>query len=169
MLNSVLQHVKGIIDGLPVPLQSDPLTAHVVPPPMEPLPGNGAIAYITLASRMQGKRQTMPRGAGFTRPEWPVGVTLDFETLPAGPNVEQAFYVMADAVLAALWAAAMPVMITDPATGIQSQLLAIGEDYSVQLAHVVSTAQGRLYLFRGQIVTTVREATQTGAAMTAGA
>lgn len=168
MLNSVLQHVKDVIDGLPLPLQDTPLTARVVPPPVEPLSGNSAIAYVTLASRMTGKRQTMPRGAGFTKPEWPVAVTIDFETLPTDTNLEQAFYVIADAVLLALWADPMPVFITDPTTGMKTQMLAIGEEYSVQLTHVVSTAQGRLYLFRGQVITTVKEATQTGAALTGG-
>lgn len=164
MLNSILQHVKTVLDGLPLPGQSQPLTVRVVPPPMEPL-GSAPIAYLTLGGRMHGKRQTMPRGAGFTQLEWPVAVTVFFEDLATDANLEQAFYLIADAILIALWAAEMPVPVTDPTTGVQTQLLAIGEEYGVQMGDVVATASNRTLLFRGQVTTTVREATQTGAAL----
>lgn len=162
MLNSVLQHVKGVVNGLAVPGQSQPVTARVVPPPVEPMT-DAPIAYVTLAGRAKGSRQTMPRGPGFTAVDWPVGITLDFPYPASAPDVEQAFYVIADAVLAALWADPMPVFITDPTTGVKTQMTAIGEDYSVQMRDVVTVASNRLYLFRGQIETTVREKAQTGA------
>ena len=162
MLNSIFQHVKGVLDGLPLPGQSWPLTCHVVPPPVEPL-GDKPIAYLTLAGKMQGKRQTMPRGPGFTGMDWPVGITVDFQDLSTDPNLEQAFYLITDAILIKLFATTMPVPITDPTTNLPSQLTAIGEDGSVQLGNLVTTASNRVLMFRGQVTTTLREKTQTGA------
>lgn len=162
MLNSVFQHVKGVLDGLPLPGQSWPLTVRIVPPPVEPL-GDKPIAYLTLAGRMTGKRQTMPRGPGFTGMDWPIGITVDFQDLATDPDLEQAFYLITDAILVALLATPMPVFITDPTTQVKTQLTAIGEDYGMQLGNLVTTASNRVLLFRGQITTTLREKTQTGA------
>lgn len=159
-LNAVLQHVKGVVNGLQIPLQQKTLTAAIVPPPIEP--ASGVLGYVT-PGRMTGKRQTSPRGPGFTEPRWPVDVTLDLETLPTDANLEQVFPVAVDAVLAAIWADTMPVFITDPTTGIKTQMLAIGEDYGYDPADWRTTAQGRLILFRGRISFTVKEAFQTGA------
>lgn len=161
MLNSVLQHVKSVVDGLAVPGQSVPVTARVVPPPVEPM-SDAPIAYVTLAGRAKGKRQTMPRYAGFTEIDWPVGITVDFPYPASAPDIDQAFYLISDAILAALWADPMPVFITDLTTQAQTQMTAIGEDYTVQVAGVVAVASNRLYLFRGMVETTVREKAQTG-------
>jgi hypothetical protein len=162
VLNSIFQHVKGVLDGLPLPGQSWPLTCHVIPPPVEPL-GDKPIAYLTLAGKAQFKRQTMPRGAGFMGIDWPVGITVDFQDLSSDPNLEQAFYLISDAILIALLATPMPVFITDPTTQVQTQLTSIGEDGGVQLGNLVTTASNRVMLFRGQVTTTLREKTQTGA------
>lgn len=159
-LNAVLQHVKGVVNGISIPGQQQALSAAVVPPPLEPL--SGVRAYIT-PGRMQGRRQTGPRGPGFTEPHWPVDITLDLEDLPGDSSIEQVFPLAVDAVLAALWADTMPVFITDPTTGIRTQLLAIGEDYAYDPADWKTTAGGRMILFRGRVTTTVREAFQTGA------
>jgi len=167
VLNSVFQHVQGVLDGLPLPLQSWPLTCHVVPPPVEPL-GDKPIAYVTLAGRATFKRQTMPRGAGFMQVDWPIGVTVDFQDLSTDPNLEQAFYLISDAIMLALFAAEMPVPLTDPTTGLPSQLTAVGEDGSVQMGNLVTTASNRVLMFRGQVTITLREKTQTGLALTGG-
>jgi hypothetical protein len=167
VLNSVFQHVRGVLDGLPLPGQSWPLTVRIVPPPVEPL-GDKPLAYLTLAGEMKGKRQTMPRGAGFTGMDWPIGITVDFQDLSTDPNLEQAFYLITDAILIALWAAPMPALITDPTTQVQTQMTAIGEDYGMRMGNLVTTASNRVLMFRGQITTTVREKTQTGAALTGG-
>jgi hypothetical protein len=159
-LNAVLQHVKGVVNGIAIPGQQKTLTAAVVPPPLEPM--SGVLAYVT-PGRMTGRRQTSPRGPGFTEPHWPVDITLDLEDLSADPVIEQVFPLAVDAVLAAIWADTMPVFITDPTTGIRTQLLAIGEDYGYDPADWKTTASGRMVLFRGRITTTVKEAFQTGA------
>lgn len=160
MLNSVLQHVKTVVNGLQLPGQGKPLDAAVVPPPLEPL--NGPKGYITPGT-MRGKRQTMPRGPGFTQPLWTVDITLDLLDLPTDPNLEQTFPLVADAVLLALFADTMPVFITDPTTGMRTQLLAIGEEYEFEPGDWKTTASGRMILFRGRVSTTVKEALQTGA------
>jgi hypothetical protein len=159
-LNAVLQHVKGVINGITIPLQQKPLNAQVVPPPMEPL--SGPMAWIT-PGRMRGGRQTMPRGPGFTGPEWLIDVTLDLLDLPTDSNIEQVFPLAVDAVLYALWADTMPTFITDPTTNLRTQLLAIGEEYEFEMGDWVTTANGRMMLFRGRVSTTVKEAAQTGA------
>lgn len=159
-LNAVLQHVKSVVDGIAIPLQQKPLNAQVVPPPLEPL--SGPMAWITPAPS-RGRRQTMPRGPGFTGPEWTIDITLDLLSLPTDPNIEQIFPLAVDAVLYALWGATMTTPITDPTTNRTTQLLAIGEDYEVEQGNTVTTANGRAMLFRGRISTTVKEAAQTGA------
>lgn len=164
-LNAVLQHVKGVVDGLAIPGQQKPLNAAVVPPPLEPM--SGPMGWIT-PGPMRGQRQTAPRGPGFTQPLWQVDITLDLQDLPTDPGLEQAYPLIVDAVLAALWAAPMPVFITDPTTGVKTQMLAIGEEYEFAAGNWVTTAAGRMILFRGRITTTVREAQQTGAYTTGG-
>lgn len=158
-LNAVLQHVKTVLNGVAIPLQQKPLNAQVVPPPLEPL--SGPMAWIT-PGPMRGRRQTMPRGPGFTSPEWQVDITVDLLDLPTDNNIEQVFPLAVDAVLYALWTDTMPVLITDPTTGLKTQLLAIGEDYDFEPGNWVTTANGRMMLFRGRVSTTVKEAMQTG-------
>jgi hypothetical protein len=158
VLNSVMQHVKGIVNGIEIPLQPKPLTARVVPPPVEPLAG--PMGWIT-PGRMTGSRQTMPRGPGFTAPVWPVNITLDLLDLSTDPNIEQAYYLMVDAVFMALFTAEMPLFVTDPTTGLKSQLTAVSEDYGFTPGDWVTTANQRTVLFRGQVTATFREKLQT--------
>lgn len=159
-LNAILQHVKSVVDGIDIPLQQKTLNAQIVPPPLESL--SGPMAYIWPAPS-RGRRQTMPRGPGFTGPEWVIDITLDLLDLPTDPNLEQVFPLAVDAVLYALWAATMTESITDPTTSRTTQLLAIGEEYEFEPGNLVTTANGRMLLFRGRISTTVKEAAQTGA------
>ena len=158
-LNAVLQHVKSVVNGIAIPLQQKPLNAQVVPPPLEPL--SGPMAWITVAPS-RGQRQTMPRGPGFTGPQWTIDITMDLLDLPTDTNREQVFPLAVDAVLYALWADTMPAFITDPTTNLRTQMLAIGEEYEVEQGNWVTTANGRMMLFRGRISTTVKEAAQTG-------
>lgn len=160
MLNAVLQHVKGVLNGLPLPGQAQPLDAKVVPPPLEGL--TGVKAWITPGT-MSGSRQTMPRGPGFTQPRWAVDITIDMLDLPTDSQIEQSYYLCVDAVLMALFADTMPVPLVDPTTNAQTQLLAIGEEYGFTAGNWVVTASGRAVLFRGRVTTTVKEALQTGA------
>lgn len=164
-LNAVLQQVKSIVNGIAIPGQQKTLNAQVVPPPLEPL--SGPMAWIT-PGRMRGARQSMPRGPGFTEPRWEIDITLDLLDLPTDPALEQVFPLAVDAVLYALWGAKMPDYITDPTTGIKTQMLAVGEEYSFEPGNWVTTSNGRMLLFRGRVTTTVRETMQTGVYATGG-
>lgn len=156
-LNSVQWHVKGLLNGLEIPGQQQALTAYITPPPVEPL--NGPRAYIW-GTTMRGRRQTMPRGPGFTKRTWAVDVFLTYLSAANDPLVDQAFPLLMDAVLAALEAATMPTFITDPTTGEQTQLLSIAEVYDHEYPPERATATQRLLLFGSRLGFDIEEARQ---------
>lgn len=108
-------HVRDLLDGLVIPGTTDTIEAFITPPTVDNL--DGPKAYIW-GSRMRATRQTMPRTFGFKKLLWQVDVYLSYETVPDSPTVDQEFPLVIDAVMAALWSATMPTMITDPTTGL---------------------------------------------------
>jgi hypothetical protein len=128
-LNSVQQYCKGLLDGLPLPGQDQPLIAHIMPPTMEEMDGPRAYVW---GARMRGERQTAPRRAGYKRLPWTVDVYLAYLDSADNPDGDKAFPLIIDAVLARFWSTTMPLMITDPETGQVSQILAVGETWDLE-------------------------------------
>lgn len=156
-LNAVQQHVLGLLNNLVVPGQVGTLTAYVQPPTVDEL--DGARAYIW-SPTAQGKRQTMPRGRGFSERNWNVHIWLMYLDSTEDENLDQTFPLLIDAVIAALLVDTMPVFITDPTTGAQSQMLAIGEDFSLDNPPARTPNSLQMLLSSALITTTVREAVQ---------
>lgn len=160
-LNAVLQHVNGLLQGLPIPgtVPTATVSSVITPPPIEALDGPRAYVW-SEGTEGPMTRQSMPRGQGFVTTPWLVDVYLDGLDLADDPTIDQNFPVIIDVIRRALLAATMPLMITDPATGIESQLLEIGERIWPDYPPPRATQKGRTLLYQARIRTLVREAEQ---------
>lgn len=156
-MNSVQLLVRDLLDGLAIPGSTQTLEAYITPPTVEDLDNPKAYVW---ASRGRVNRQTMPRGLGFKKLLWSVDVYLSYETNPDSDTVDTEFPVIVDAVMARLWTAPMPTMITDPVTGLVSQNLAIGEDFDIEYPPEKVPATLRMLYFTARVGTTVYEAVQ---------
>lgn len=156
-LNSVCQHVKGLLDGLAIPDQTLPLDAMIQPPPID-IP-TGPKAYVW-ASNGAWKRQTMPRGQGFQQFDWPLDIWLTLLTSTQVPDLDQLHLLFVDAVLMALLTAPMPIFITDPTTGLETQLWQIAEAGKIANPPGRTTENVRLLLYGTALTVTVREVVQ---------
>jgi hypothetical protein len=160
-LNSIQQHCLTVIDGLQIPGSPDTLTASIQPPNFDDLDGPRAFIW---GGRMRGERQTAPRGeaprAGFKRLNWSVDVWLSYLTTPDADDVDQAFPLIIDAVMSAFWATTMPTFITDPVTGLVSQLLQIGEEFELEAPTARATQTQRLLYYTALLSLDVYEAVQ---------
>lgn len=160
-LNSIQHVVRDCLDGIPIPGGTASLEAYITPPTVDNL--DAPKAYIW-GGRMRGTRQTMPRGiapaAGFKKLNWVVDIYLSYETNPDSPTVDQEFPLIVDAAMAALWQAVMPRMITDPTTGLETQLLAIGEDFDFEYPPEKLPATLRMLYYTARLSVNVTEAVQ---------
>lgn len=156
-LNSVQLYTQSLLDGLTIPGMSTPLTAYITPPTVEDL--DGPHAYIW-GGRLRGLRQTMPRGPGFKHLDWTVDIYLVYETNPDSPTVDQEFPLVVDAVMTKLWTTTTPLFITDPTTGVQSQLLNVGEDFEFEYPPERTPATLRMLYYSCRIGLNLYEAVQ---------
>ncbi len=160
-LNSCQIYVQGLLDGLAIPGQAQPLQAYITPPTVEDV--DGPRAYIW-GGRMRGRRQTAPRGipphAGFKRLDWVVDVYLVDMELPDDPGLDQTFPVLVDAVMRQTWTTVMPTYITDPTTGVLSQILQIGEDFELEYPPERTPATLRTLWYSCRLGLNVYEAVQ---------
>lgn len=128
-LNSIQRYCRDLLDGLPLPGQDKPLTAYIMPPTVEDIDGPRAYVW---GARMRAERQTAPRAAGFKKLPWNVDVYLVYLDSADNPDGDKAFPLIIDAVLTRFWSTTMPLMITDPDTGLVSQVLAVGESWDLE-------------------------------------
>lgn len=158
-LNSIQYFTKGVLDGLAIPGSTTALKAQITPPTIQGL--SGPVAFVWGGS-MRTTRQTGPRGkpgaAGFKKQLWDVDVTLVYLTNPRNDRVDQAFPLVVDAVLAQVWSTTMPVPITDPTTGLESQVLQFGEDYRLDYTFVRTPASDRMLFYEARLTLSVYEA-----------
>jgi len=140
-LAAVQLHVKQLLDGLVAPQAVGPLQAHVAPP----VPGSVTVpqAYVW-GARMREERQSVPRGAGFRRARWDVYIWLYDVEASDDAQADTRFPALIDAVLNVLRTAPMPVPLTDPVTGAVTQLVAIGEEFELDVGTPRATADQRL-------------------------
>jgi hypothetical protein len=165
--NTVHHHIKGILDGLIVPGTAGTLEAFICPPAVrdDPRP-----AIYIWSARGSERRQSLPRAAA---PYQPVGqsgwkelthtieATLTWFDDNTDLNVDHAFPAVVDCVLQALRSAADPVYyVTDPLTGQQSELYAIGEKLTYDMAPPRAVADQRYLRFDASFIITIMEAFQ---------
>jgi hypothetical protein len=158
VLSSVQSYVKGIIDGLVVPTFDQPLQAWITEPVLEDLDSPKAYVW---GARMQGGRQTAPRGPAFKRLPWEMDITLGWMDTPDDALAREPFPLVVDAVLWALWTTTMPKMITDPVTTRETQIQAIAEDFALDYAPVALTDEGEgMILYAAKLTISVLEVVQ---------
>ncbi len=104
-------------------------------------------------------RQTAPRGSAFKQVTYEVSLYLFRADDPSSPTISTDFPNAIDTVLQALRTAEMPIFIQDPVTGDQSQLLAIGEQMTVDFDVERTLEDQRLVRLLALITATVVEAT----------
>lgn len=165
-LNSVQQYVNGLIDGLVVEDGIPALQSYVQPPVLEDLDGPRAYVW---GGRLAGKRQSMPRinyetvdqsTAGYKWLDWTIDVYISYLTNPDDVNVDQEFPLIVDAVMWKFWTTQMPLFITDPTTGLLSQILAIGEEFDLEYPPEKTPATMRMLYYTCRLSLRVYEAVQ---------
>lgn len=159
-LHSIQLFVQGLLDGLPIPgSTSQSLEASITPPTVDEL-GDNPKAFIW-ASRMTASRQTMPRDRGFKHLAWDIDVWLSYMTLPDSPTVDSEFPLLVDAVMTKLWTTTLvQEFVTDPVTLVTSQILAIGEDFTLDYPPERTPATLRALYYTARLGIAVYEAVQ---------
>ena len=156
-LNSVQQLAKSITTGITSPLYRQPLATYITPPNPGKLTGPAAYVWITQGNN---RRQTAPRGYGFRSMDWTVNIWLMCPGNATDPNADSAFASMVDAIIEAWVTTPMPIAITDPVSGRTSQVVAIGERFSVQQSPVHALQDQRLLMYEALFEFTVEEKPQ---------
>lgn len=151
------QHIQGLLDGLEIPEQAKPLEAYIQPPPIDI--SSGPKAYI-VGSTGSWKRQTMPRGPGFQQFTWPINIYLTLLTSTQIDSLDIVMPAFLDVVLWTLLTAEMPIFITDPVTGRETQLWQIGEDGKIDNPPGRNSADMRMLQYGAGIAVTVKEIVQ---------
>lgn len=155
-INSVQQHLRDALDGTVLPLYQ-PLTAFIEPPIADTTASPRAYIW---GSTLVEKRRAAPRPQGFKRLEHNVDIWLVVFDSADSDQLDEAFPTTIDAVMQALREAPMPVTLTDPRSGIVSQLIAIGEDIKADYAPVHAVAEQRLLRFDARLIATCIEEVQ---------
>jgi|APCry1669188910_1035180.scaffolds.fasta_scaffold00324_14 hypothetical protein len=153
-VNVIQTKAKEITNGISSPLYRRDLVAYITPPNPGKLPGPAAYVWVTSGTN---KRQTAKRGAGFRNTSWIVSVWLMSPDNANNPNADSAFASLIDAVVNAWVTTPMPVTVTDAFTGQQSQLVAIGEQFTIQQSPAHVLADQRLYLYEALLEFTIEE------------
>ncbi len=156
-LNSVQIYVRDLLDNLQIPGLDTYLEAYITPPTVEDI--DRPKAYV-LASRMRAKRQSAPRGPGFKWLGWTVDVYITYETVPDSDTVDQEMPLIIDAVMTKLWTTTMPLFITDPTTGVKSQVLQIGEEFDLEYPPERTPATLRMLYYAARFGFDIYEAVQ---------
>ena len=165
-LNSVQIYVSNLLNNLELPLSTAPLEAYITPPTYEDIDRPKAYVW---GGRCRGRRQTMPRTtsgrlvdgrSGFKQLDWSVDVYLLYETVPDSATVDQEFPVIVDAVMTALWTTPLNSFITDPTTGVVSEIVSIGEEWDFEMLPERTPNTLRMLLYTARITLTVTEILQ---------
>lgn len=166
-LNSVQNYVAGLLDGLEVPIRgTKPVEAHITPPTFEDIDGPKAYVW---GGRHRGHRQTMPRNstgqlvdgkAGFKELNWDLDIYLAYETTADAPFLNQEFPCIVDAVLTKLWTTPVNRYITDPITGVISQITQIGEDWHFEMLPERTPNTLRMVFYTARITAMITEEVQ---------
>lgn len=168
-LLSVQSYIRGVLDGLSVPGQTQPLKAQITPPVVQNL--NGPTAFVWGGS-VRGERQSGPRGApgkaGFKHLAWDVDVWLVYLTNPNNPTVDSEFPAFVDAVMAQIWSTPTTLFIDARGTPAEptsvpegvTQILSVGEQFRLEYAPVHAVASQRMLYFDARLTLEIYEAVQ---------
>lgn len=174
-LNAIQQWLASdeVLNGLQSP-QYAPLnavvTSHIQSPDVLDLVDTGGImrpvpfAFVWVNNGHED-RQTMPRGQAWKKIKWRVQVVLQVVENPDDPLRATAFPLLIDQIRAFLGNPAtlsMPIIISDPVTGAQSQVLNVGEeiDYEVFIPDMIGAGGQALVRPAARLNLLIEEAVQ---------
>lgn len=153
-LNAVVTHVVTLLDGLTLHAYAQPLQASYG------IPGTDEITtprcYVWGTSDVD-ERSEAPRIMGFRRIMYEVGLYVYVADDPSLDATPRNFSILTDDIKTALKTATMPIFITDPDTGEQSQLITIGEKIERHVDIARTTADERFTRMLAYMVCTIEE------------
>jgi hypothetical protein len=141
-LNSVQLYLKGLLDGLPMPGAAGNLAAYITPPdPNEETQVPTAYIWPSQAKESRDPKTggSIPRNTGPGTPSatkslvHDVDIYLVWFAANDDPDADTWFPGMVDAVMYTLRTAPDPVQVTDPYSGMSSQLVNVGEQMDVKI------------------------------------
>lgn len=159
------RYVQGILAGLELPDGLPALTTWVTPPVVEDMDGPRGYVW---GSRVQGSRQTAPRGAGFMKLPWTIDVYLAFLDTPDDALANESFPKVIDAVLMKFFTTTMPLFISaagvpmgsDLVNDTDTQIQAIGERWDLDYPPERLPATMRMVWYSARIGMSVLEVIQ---------
>jgi hypothetical protein len=166
-LNSTQLAIKGLLDGLVVPGNKRTLEAYITPE--DPRSEDNPAAYIWPTAGNED-RQAVPRvGADTLHPAqagWKtlthqLNIWLTWFNDESDPNADISFPAVVDVVMYTLRSTANPWVVSDPLTGLQSQLIDVGERMSYRLGGVRTTADQRWNRYDAELTLTIIEELQS--------
>ncbi len=110
----------------------------IAPPPLEDITAK-PVCYLWAATGKQ-VRQTAPRPIAYMKVTWDVEGALTTLMEFDDPNIDAAFPLLIDKLTAMLNITPCPTWITDPDTGFETQVIAIGELMDYNYAGQVPTS-----------------------------
>lgn len=166
-LNSVQLYVRDLLNNLAVPLMGiPPVEAYVTPPVFEDIDRPKAYVW---GGRARGRRQTMPRNtsgqlvdgkSGFRKIDWHIDIYLVYETTPDAAELDMEFPCVVDAVMTKLWTTPLNIFITDPITGVVSEITSIGEEWDYEMLPERTPNTLRMIYYSSRITMVVSEVIQ---------
>lgn len=122
------------------------------------MPGELSVPHIFVwGSRWDETRQAGRRGFGFKQADYKVRVYIMYIVPADDPDRDYTFPLLIDVVLAKLRGTQLAINITDPITGLKSQLLSIGERMSIEYSTPRATEDQRLLLYAALVETYLKE------------
>ena len=135
-----MAYVAGLLDNLPMPDNCPPMASFVIPPDPN-VETQIPSAYVWPTSGHEARDTqyagTMPRntGPGTTAAFKTIVHSVDIYIVWMGANDDPLFPAIIDFAMAALRTAyPMPVIVADPYTGVQTQVVNVGEDQDYRIA-----------------------------------
>lgn len=135
-------YIRNLLDGLAMPGNAPALAAYITPPDPNVDAATPA-AYIWPADGEESRNPvmggTIPRAAftgaasGFKPVEHALEIYMVWFGQDDDPDSDTWFPGMVDAVMAALRASPDPAIVTDPWTGVQSNLIDVGENMTYRI------------------------------------
>jgi hypothetical protein len=162
-LNSIQLHLKGVLDGLelPVSMGGDRLTAIITPPVLDPRTGPRAYIWGSTGKedRLAGSRRVGSGGRKEITYRPDIHLLCFSSTKDAGIGAQDSpFPATIGAVLSALRFAEMPVLgLKDEMDGSVSDIMSIGEQTTWDYAPLEATTMQGVYAFRARIRPTIIE------------
>jgi hypothetical protein len=159
-LVTVMQYVKGVLDGLEIPGNTGPLTAFIVAPDPDENEWGTPRAMIWTAnggtSRLGLGRDPHAGTGGSKIRKHRLAIYLWYPMADEEPDEDSAFPGVLDAVMAALEYTPDPVVLQN-AVGPPSQMAGLGEEMTWQMADPLALASQRWEKFMALITAPVIE------------